>query len=376
MTDRRSSSTRPGAPSGVRCADVSLRDGRGRAALAAAFLLAFVALAVPAGAVAQAPAEAKDVAAESKPSTAVLKDTRFDNGVVAVVDGDPITLRELKQYGVKSAPFLPPEVRNDYRELLDTMIEQRLLRAEYKKNGIGATDEMVDRYITNVLQEGGQSRQQLELDIAKAGLTWSEYFERMREEVQRIQLVSLLIRSRVNVPEEEVREVWENDPRFLESEKLVIAAILVPSPTTGEDGERGRQKALEVHREAKKDFEDAAKEHSKLPGADEGGTLGEFTRGSLAPHLESALEGLGEGDVSEPVAGAGGWWIVKLVDVKSAGRTPFEDVKEKLADKIYEERMQERYQKWVSEDLRKDHRVDDMLDRLAVIAAEATARPQ
>ncbi len=376
MTDRRSSSTHPRGPSGVPFADVSPRAGRGRTARAAAAVLALAVFALPVGAGAETTPAPTPAPADAKPPTAVLKDTRFDNGVVAVVDGDPITLRELKQYGVKSAPFLPPEVRNDYRELLDTMIEQRLLRYEYEKNGIVASDEMVDRYIAGILQESHQSRQQLELDIAKAGLTWKEYFERMREEVQRIQLVSLLIRSRVNVPQEEVREVWENDPTFLESEKLVIAAILVPSPTTGEDGERGRQKALEVHLEAKKDFEDAAKEHSKLPGASEGGTLGEFTRGSLAPHLEDALEGLDEGDVSEPVPGAGGWWIVKLVDVKSAGRVPFEEVQEQLADKLYEERMQERYRKWVNEDLRKDHRVDNMLDRLAVIAAQSTAAPQ
>src|SRR5207253_3510099 len=70
----------------------------------------------------------------------------FVDGVVAVVDGEPITLRELKQYGINSAPFLPPQTRGDYKALLDSMIEHRLLKSEFEKNGIVAEDAMVDRY--------------------------------------------------------------------------------------------------------------------------------------------------------------------------------------------------------------------------------------
>jgi parvulin-like peptidyl-prolyl isomerase len=320
------------------------------------------------GALALAALLAGPLAATAEPPpTEVLRDSRFDNGVVAVVDGDPITLRELKKYGVASAPFLPSEVRNDYRELLDNLIEQKLLKSEFEKNGITAPDEMVDRYIASVLQEKGISRTELEADIARAGLTWKDYHDRMREEVQKIQLVNLLIRSRVNVPEEEVRRVWESDPKYLQSEKLVVAAIYLPGASE-EDAEK-------VHKEAKSDFEDAAKAHSKGPAASEGGVLGEFERGTMAPHFEKALEGLGKGDVSEPVAAPGGWYIVKLVGTKSSGRREFEDVKAQLSEQLYEQRLSDRYEKWVTEDLRKEHRVDNLMDSLAMIAAGSGPAP-
>src|SRR5688572_3478925 len=190
-----SSNPLPRGASGVRCAD--RRTASRLAAIARLGMLAIGAILTV----------GSNFAAAEPPSTEVLKDARFDNGVVAVVDGDPITLRELKRYGQQSAPFLPPEVRVDYRALLDSLIEHKLLKYEFEKNGIIAPDEMVERYISNVLQESGQSRAQLDADIARTGLTWKDYFERMREEVQRIQLVNLLIRSRVNVPEEEVRRV-------------------------------------------------------------------------------------------------------------------------------------------------------------------------
>jgi len=346
----------------------SRRRARGcRSNLAATALLLLAATAAPA--VSQPPP-----AAPAKPSSAVLASTtKFDNGVIAVVDGDPITLRELKRYAITSAPFLPPDIRNDYKALLDSMIEHRLLRAEFEKNGIHAPDEMVERYISGVLEENRQTRAALEIDVAKTGLSWKDYFERMREEVERIQLVNLLIRSRVNVSEEEVRRAWETDPQYLESEKLVVAAIFIPVPMMGEAA--AREQIAEVQKEAKSDFAAAARKYSKGPGASEGGMLGEFRRGTMAAHFEKALVGLDEGEMSGPVEGPGGFYIVELADIKSSGRRPFDEVKEELTEKIYEQRLSERYKKWVTEDLRKDHRIDNLVDSLAVIAANAGAKP-
>ena len=316
-------------------------------------------------------ASAATAAAPVGPRTAVslqsLQAEGVYDGVVAVIDGEPITLRELKLYGVEGAPFLPPSVRSDYRSLLDSMIEQRLLRAEFKKNGVTASDQMVNKYIDSVLEENNQTRAALQADIAKSGLTWSSYFDRMRDEVQRIQLVNLLIRSRVNMPEEEVRRAWEEDPQYLQSEKLKVAAIFVPAEIGAE--EASKRRADEVRTQAKSNFSKAAKEHSKGPAAEDGGEMGSFERGSMASHYEKGLQGLGEGDVSVPIEGPGGYYIIKLLDVETAGRRPFEDVKEKLADDLYDKRLNERYAKWLSEDLRKDHRIEYLVDSLAVDAS-------
>jgi parvulin-like peptidyl-prolyl isomerase len=160
----------------------------------------------------------------------------------------------------------------------------------------------------------------------------------------------------------------------MQGEKLEVAAIFLPV-TPGIDDAGALEKAKKVQKEAKSNFSAAAREYSQGPAASEGGVLGEFTRGSMAPHFEKALEGLREGEVSEPVLGAGGYYIVKLVDVKKSGRKSFDEVKEELGDKLYEQRLSERYKKWVNEDLRKDHRVDNLVDSLALIAAGATPAP-
>lgn len=321
-----------------------------------------------------APAEADSAEGTTAPAPAVRRRNLVD-GIVASIDGDPITVAELRHYGVAGAPFLPAEVRGSYKALLDSMIENRLLQFEYEKNGIKASDEMVDRYISGVLADNQQNRKQLELDIAKAGLSWSDYYERMRQEVQRIQLVNLEIRSRVNIPEEEVRQAWEEDPQFLESEKLDVAVIYIPAPLSGDGADEAREKADEVRQQAKRNFSSAAKEHSQGPGASDGGELGAFERGTMAPHYEKALIGLDKGDVSVPIQGPGGYYIVKLLDVRSEGRKPFEDVKERLADSLYDKRLNERYMKWLDEDLRSQHRVEILVENMPEFDTELAPEP-
>ncbi|HYC54308.1 MAG TPA: peptidylprolyl isomerase [Candidatus Binatia bacterium] len=289
------------------------------------------------------------------------------NSIVAVIDGEPITVGDLRAYRRTGGPFLPDEVRNDYRVLLQSMIERRLLKAEFEKNGVRVDDATVERYIEGTLKESGQSKAEIEMALARVGLTWEQYFERMREEVQRVSLVNLIIRSRVNVPDEEVAEAWEKDPAFMQKEKLVIADIFLPLPTDDAAAAAVRAQADEVARQARRDFEDAAKKHSKGPGAADGGKLGEFERGTMASYFEKALAGLDEGDVSAPVEGGGGIHIVKLLDVKKSGRRPLEEVKEEIREAIYQKRLQERYEKWASEDLRREHRVEILMSDLSGI---------
>lgn len=319
-----------------------------------------------------APVLAVPTAAEATPEAraALLQGrTKVLDGLVAVVDGDPMTLVDLRSYARTATVFLPPESRSDFQAILASMIEKRLLKAEFDKNGIKISDEMVDRYIQGVFETNHQNRAQVEKALEASGLVWDDYHERMRDEVARLSLVNMQIRSRVNVTPEEIERTWKNDPGFVQSEKLEIAQIYLPLPNDPDAAAAVRAQAAEVKAAADSNFAAAAKKYSKGPTAAEGGTLGQFERGTMAPHFEKALAGLSEGDVSEVVEGGGGLQIVKILDIQSKGRRPLEEVSEQIKEKLYETRLEERYQKWVNEDLRKEHRVEVLFEQLAVTAS-------
>lgn len=322
----------------------------------------------PSAPAAAAPATAAPAAPVQDGQPAAVTSDKILGGLVAVVDGDPISLRDLREYQRTAVVFLPPEMRGSFEATLQSMIDRRLLLSEYAKNGIKMDDATVERYIQNVLQQSGQTREQVEKAIADAGLTWKDYFERMREEVQRLALVNMVIRARVNVPPEEVEREWKNNPEYAQSERLEIADILLLLPADPDAATAVRLKATEVVREARRNFDDAAKKYSQGKGAAEGGRLGEFERGTMAPYFERAVAGLRKGDVSEPVEGGGGLHIIKLLEIHAKGRRPLEEVREQIHDKLYDQRLEDRYHKWVNEDLRKEHRIEILINDLAAVA--------
>jgi parvulin-like peptidyl-prolyl isomerase len=102
--------------------------------------------------------------------------------------------------------------------------------------------------------------------------------------------------------------------------------------------EKSRKRALELTREArltsrnKSDFAAMAKKSSQhAASAANGGDLGWLTEADLAPPFRQALAAMLKGEVSSnPIAGAEGWHILKLVDRKEPEMQSFDQVREVL----------------------------------------------
>ena len=297
--------------------------------------------------------------------------SRLINGVVATVDGEALTLRDLISYRDEQAPFVPENRRGDYAAALQGLIESRLLEAEYEKHGIRASDPEVQLYIQRVMQQSNSTPEQVQAALAEEGLSYEYYFERMRGEVKRLSLVDFLIRSRVNVSEEEIERVWETDPRFLEDEQVEIAHIYIrAAEATPEALDAAYAKAVEIRDGLSRfGFGGAAKEHSDGPTAEDGGYLGKFTRAEMAAHFRDAIADLDDGDISEAVRTADGAHVVRLLDTHSKGRVPLESIADELREEIYQKRLEERFTRWAKEDLRNDHHITVSLEELALLAA-------
>jgi peptidyl-prolyl cis-trans isomerase D len=108
--------------------------------------------------------------------------------------------------------------------------------------------------------------------------------------------------------------------------------ILVRVPETGgsEAEDKAKATAADAIRRAKagEDFAKLAKElsHDRASAAN-GGDLGFVSKGEVVPQFEQALLKLGKGELSaEPVRTPFGYHVIKVTDVKEAGRKPREAV--------------------------------------------------
>ena len=299
---------------------------------------------------------------------------RMLNAVVASVDGQPITLTDVNRYGQGAGKLLPPNQRSSREILLNTMIDSALFESEFQEKGIFASDEDTNAYIDSILVQSRSSREEVQRALQGLGLTWTDYFERMRTEVQKLALLDREIRARAHVTDEEVQRYWEESPEFSLPERVEVSHIEIALPEDGDpiQSEIVRRRADEAFELAqKKSFEKAAEQYSDGPTAADGGKLGAFARGSMAGVFEEQMTGLAVGHMTAPFEADGSIHILKLDENLGRGRVPLEEVQESIRSRLYNELLDQRFQRWIREDLRNRHFVTFHLDELDDLLARS-----
>lgn len=280
------------------------------------------------------------------------------NKIVATIDGEPITERELRRYAALHAR----EGMSD-SQVLDAFITDRLLDKEVEAKGIKVTDVEVDRYIEQVKQRGRLDDAKFKEVLAQQGLTPEEYRVRIKGELEKSQLVNREIRGRVNVTPEEVERYYQaNLDRFAVSSGVTVRAILVEvGPADGQDAvARAQARAEEARGKAAagEDFGALAAEYSDGPGADSGGLLGTFKQGEMDPTLEREVFSLKPGEVSPVVRTGRGFLVLKVDQNEVGGYRPLAEVKDEIRERLYGEQIEKRFEDWLSRELRERHSVE------------------
>jgi len=161
-----------------------------------------------------------------------------------------------------------------------------------------------------------------------------------RVEAEEDAAISRLLDQEIDVPvatDEECQRYFENNgPRF-QSEPIYEAChILLPAVATDMAKRReAKEQALNIIAkldEGKASFGEMAREFSACPSSQQGGNLGQLTKGSTVPDFEAALEHIPEGRLcAEPVETPFGYHVIKLERKIPGASLPFEHVKERIA---------------------------------------------
>jgi peptidyl-prolyl cis-trans isomerase SurA len=290
------------------------------------------------------------------------------NRIVATVDGDPITLFELESFtaqarrraGADAAPA-------DQRAMLDELVLEKIMRKQVESQGVAATEQQVDAYITSIRERNNLSDAQLREALTQQGLTWDQYRMQVRADIERAALINREIRNKVSVSPEEVERYYKEhlDEYGGKAETVHVRLIsfMVPPDATAEQRAAIRASAAQVQQEAAggKDFAELAKKHSQGPGAAEGGDLGRIARGKMQAEFEQAALALKPGQVSGVIETATGYHVIRLEERGGDASQPMAEVTEEIREKLYREHMEERYDRWLKQDLRARYHVEILL---------------
>jgi len=284
--------------------------------------------------------------------------------IVAVVNGEPITLFELRRrenpalLRMLSPKRFPPGGRELERAVLDDLIDRRLMLQKARDLRIDADESDIDAYIKGMFRSNGMDRKEFEAMLSEAGVALDDLRQGVAENIARSRLIHFEVRSRIVITEGEARgkyrEEYGNPASRPGGYHLLQMGFRWNRPgSLSRTKEEARKRAAEARARvvAGEDFRELARRLSELPTADAGGDLGFLTAKEMAPWMLGALEGVKAGGLTRVVEGGGAMQFFLVFEVNTAERyepPPFRLVKDELKNRLREAREKKYLDEWLT----------------------------
>jgi peptidyl-prolyl cis-trans isomerase SurA len=281
--------------------------------------------------------------------------------IVALVNNDVITLSELEESGrhffdqvqKSTSPSEREEkLREARKAVLEQLIENKLLDQEIRSKKIEVPDREVDAAIQELMTHNHITENDLKKALAKDGLTYSYYRQRIREDLGKMHLVNREIKSKIVLKEEDLRKTYDqNLKEYTDQLEVKVQQIFFPIPQLAMEDQittirKEAQAILEKARQGE-DFAQLALKYSKGPEAREGGVLGFFKPKELRPELEEAAFKLKPGELSDLIQSPEGFHILRVMERKGGEPKSFAEVQDKIRDEMVQAEAERQFREWM-----------------------------
>jgi peptidyl-prolyl cis-trans isomerase SurA len=251
------------------------------------------------------------------------------DAVIAVANDQPVLESGLDQRMARVGAALqaqgtplPPE--STFRhQILERLITQKLLLQAAQQKGIQVGADQVNATLSRVASQHGLTLAQLPKALAAQGQNYLVFRRQIKDQLTVHQLIEQAVASQVEVTSAEVGDYMKreaNAPTAGIEYQLAQILLAFPAQETPQSVKATQQKAKTLERQLKAgaNFAQLAVANSDGPHALKGGTIGWIKSADLPTLLQDAVPKMQPGDVSAPIAGPGGYHIVKLVATRSA----------------------------------------------------------
>jgi peptidyl-prolyl cis-trans isomerase SurA len=281
------------------------------------------------------------------------------DGIAAQVGSDIVLVSEVRRASepieaqMLAAGAPESEIAKARAGALEQLIEARLLARVVKQSELRATDAEIDDTIAGIAKENGLSLEQLRASVTSHDITYKEYREQIRQELERRKVLQSMISAKVRVEPDDLKrlyaEQYSNQPAGGETVHL-RQILVVFGPEAGRTQAQAYQIAsvAEARIRGGLAFEDVAREISAVAPLD-GGDIGWIHADSMAPWMMEALAGLEPGGVTGVIELPFGCSLMKLVERRDWRPITFEAAKPMLEEQVFQQKLAEEYRKWMNQ---------------------------
>ena len=317
------------------------------------------------------PAPAQPAAAAPATSPGDSIDLRYADGIVAVVEDQPITVDDVR---LEIAPLIPElqrgansqqDFENKLTALQDDIIQNHIDRALivkdfYKEKDGEPKKNIPASYIDNQMAEDiinrfDNDRSKFLAYLRSKGQTIREYRKDLEEDMIYGYMRQQQRKNASVVSPVKVQTFYdENKDKFYQEDQAHMR--LIQFNRDGQTDDELRVKTNEVLNRMKngETFEDIAKEVSQnTTSRSKGGDWGWMKRSDVKPEFSDQLFKLKKGEVSTPIFLPEGAFLLYVEDRKYAGIQSIDDVRDQIEQIILQQMARSSQEQWL-ERLRRD----------------------
>lgn len=255
------------------------------------------------------------------------------DGVIAIVNDTPILRSQLDRAVAQASAQLQaqnkpvPPAQQLYPQVLDQLITKQIQLDIIKRQGLQAEENAVNAALTNLAQQNGVASLaefQQKLDAQRAG-SYQALRQKVSEDLAIQTLQQQQLASRIKISDQDVDNFLKSpESNALEKSQYRTLHIRVPfeADAVGKTSDKQKKQALTVATQIAKNLqaENANIEQimteaqTNYNAQIQGGDMGYHVAAELPTELSKNITALEVGQVTNPIATAEGYNVIKLVD--------------------------------------------------------------
>jgi peptidyl-prolyl cis-trans isomerase SurA len=283
------------------------------------------------------------VRAQAKPAADADIVARVNNDVITLPDYQKAEqqLRDEAAHDCQGCPQdqIDAQFKEQQKDLLRGLIDQSLIVQRAKDMGISVEADLAKRLDEVRKQNGLATLDDLQKGVEASGLTWEGYKTTIRNGLLQKEVVRREVGTHVDISPDEVKQYYEAHPQeFTLPERVTLSEISLS--TEGKSPEefaavRAKAEGLRSSVLNGDDFNRVAQLYSQGSTAKDGGALGTFKKGELAPQIEAVVFQMNKGQISEVIQTRTGFEFLKVEDHFQAGLQPLDAVQADIFNTVH-----------------------------------------
>jgi peptidyl-prolyl cis-trans isomerase SurA len=234
-------------------------------------------------------------------------------------------------------------------------VDEMLLMQRGRELGYVVSDEQFKSIVENIRKENNlASEEAFQAALKQEGMTMEELRRMLERQVIVSRVQQADVWNRIAITEDEARAAYDAQrDQFTTPAEVTLREILVdvrdlrppgaealgPGVNVGLDDEaREKVEQLRARILAGEDFASLAARESDSGSKANGGLIGPINETELAPALRQLVAAMKVGEVTQPFRTARGYQILKLESRTEARVLSFEDAREQVSNKVFEQK--------------------------------------